>query len=58
MFFKKKERKVCPMPFFASVLMGIGFGVWTGEYLAFVLIGIGLGGIIMGVTQKDALLKL
>ena len=54
----KKKRTICPMPFVFSIITGIGFGILTGRYLAFTVIGIGVGGVILGVTQKDALLKL
>jgi len=54
----KKQRTICPLPLVSSIVAGIGFGILTGEYLACIVIGIGIGGIIMGVTQKDALLKL
>lgn len=54
---KKKERTICPMPLVFSVITGLGFGILTGDYLAYLVIGLGVGGVILGVTQKDALLK-
>jgi hypothetical protein len=54
---KKKERTICPMPLVFSIVTGLGFGILTGEYLACLVIGLGIGGVILGVTQKDALLK-
>ena len=55
---KKKTRKICPLPLVSSIVTGLGFGIFTGKYIACLVIGLGIGGIILGVTQKDALLKL
>ncbi len=55
---EKKKRTICPLPLVSSIVVGLGFGIFTGEYLACIVIGIGFGGVILGVTQKDALLKL
>jgi len=45
------------MPLIASLVVGLGVGIITGEYLGYLVIGLGVGGFILGVTQKDALLK-
>jgi hypothetical protein len=59
MFGKNKKKKtICPMPLVASIITGLGVGILTGNYLGYLVIGLGVGGVILGVTQKDALLKL
>lgn len=56
--FGKKKREICPMPLVSSIVIGLGVGILTGNYVAYLVIGLGVGGVILGVTQKEALLKL
>lgn len=53
---KNDEKLVCPMTFVGSVVTGIGLGILTGNYLGFIVVGIGVGGIILGTTQRKGLL--
>jgi len=51
------KQKICFLPLVSSLVIGFGVGLLTGEIISFLIIGLGFGGLLLGLTQKNALLS-
>lgn len=53
----ESKQKICFLPLVSSLVMGLGVGLLTGQYIPYLVISLGFGGLVLSLTQREALLS-